>query len=214
MGSISASAPDMLSRIFEPFMQADRVLHQSQGGLGIGLTLVRRLVEMHGGTVTAHSDGPGKGSEFVVRLPALSPEQPIRGEGSAGEGGESVRAGPQRRILVVDDNVDAAESLAMLLRLEGHDVRVAHDGPAALATVEADPPDHVFLDIGMPVMNGYDVAQRLRQRPGLERLVLVAMTGWGQEEDRRRSQQSGFDHHLVKPADPEALRQLLACPNG
>jgi CheY-like chemotaxis protein len=110
----------------------------------------------------------------------------------------------------VDDNVDAAESLAMLLRLEGHDVRVAHDGPAALAAVEADLPDIVFLDIGMPVMNGYDVALLLRQRPGLEHLLLVAMTGWGQEEDRRRSQEAGFNHHLVKPADPEALNQLLA----
>ena len=108
--------------------------------------------------------------------------------------------------------MDAAESLALLLRMEGHDVRVAHDGPAALAAVEADPPDLVFLDIGMPVMNGYDVAQRLRQRPGLENLVLVAMTGWGQEEDRRRSHEAGFDHHLVKPVDPDALHQLLARP--
>jgi two-component system CheB/CheR fusion protein len=114
----------------------------------------------------------------------------------------------------VDDNVDAAESLALLLRMEGHDVRVTHDGTAALAAVEADPPDLVFLDIGMPVMNGYDVAQRLRQRPGLEDLVLVAMTGWGQEEDRRRSQAAGFDHHLVKPADPHAVRRLLAQPKG
>jgi CheY-like chemotaxis protein len=111
---------------------------------------------------------------------------------------------------VVDDNVDAAESLALLLRLEGHDVRVAHDGPAALEAVEADPPDLVFLDIGMPVMNGYDVARRLRQRPGLESLVLVAMTGWGQAEDRRRSQEVGFDHHLIKPVEPEALHRLLA----
>ena len=123
-----------------------------------------------------------------------------------------MRATPQRRILVVDDNVDAAESLALLLRLEGHDVRVAHDGPAALAAVEAEPPDLVFLDIGMPVMNGYDVARRLRQRPGLEHLLLVAMTGWGQEEDRRRSQEAGFDHHLVKPVEPDALHQLLAQP--
>jgi CheY-like chemotaxis protein len=180
--------------------------------LGIGLTLVRSLVEMHGGTATAHSEGPGKGSEFVVRLPALSPKQPIPGGQAAGEGGEAVEAAPQRRVLVVDDNVDAAESLALLLRMEGHDVRVAHDGPAALVAVEADPPDLVFLDIGMPVMNGYDVARRLRQRPGLEHLVLVAVTGWGQEEDRRRSQEAGFDHHLVKPAEPEALRQLLAQP--
>jgi signal transduction histidine kinase/CheY-like chemotaxis protein len=203
-------AADMLPRIFEPFVQSDRVLHQSQGGLGIGLTLVRRLVEMHGGSVTAHSEGPGKGSEFVVRLPVFSPKQPIRGEESAGKGGESVGAAPQRRFLVVDDNVDAAESLALLLRLEGHDVRVAHDGPAALAAVEAEPPDLVFLDIGMPVMNGYDVARRLRQQPGLENLVLVAMTGWGQEEDRRRSQEAGFDHHLIKPVEPEALHKLLA----
>jgi PAS domain S-box-containing protein len=205
-------APDLLGRIFEPFVQADRVLHQSQGGLGIGLTLVRRLVEMHGGSVTAHSEGPGKGSEFTVRLPALSPRQSKRGVGAADGRSELVGAAPQRRILVVDDNVDAAESLAMLLRMEGHDVRVAHDGPAALAAVEAEPPDIMFLDIGMPVMNGYEVAQQLRQRPGLENLLLVAMTGWGQEEDRRRSQEAGFDHHMVKPAEPAALHQLLAQP--
>jgi CheY-like chemotaxis protein len=203
-------ASDLLGRIFEPFVQADRVLHQSQGGLGIGLTLVRRLVEMHGGSVTVHSEGPGKGSEFTVRLPALSPRQSKRGPRAADEVSGPVGAAPQRRILVVDDNVDAAESLAMLLRMEGHDVRVAHDGPTALAAVEADPPDLVFLDIGMPVMNGYDVAQQIRQQPGLEKLVLVAMTGWGQEEDRRRSKEAGFDHHLVKPAEPESLRQLLA----
>jgi PAS domain S-box-containing protein len=207
-------AVDMLSGIFEPFVQSDRVLHHSQGGLGIGLTLVRSLVEIHGGTVTAHSEGAGKGSEFIVRLPALWPNQQSTGVRAAGEGGEPVGAVPRRRILVVDDNVDAAESLAMLLRMQGHDVRVAHDGSAALAAVEADSPDAVFLDIGMPVMDGYDLAQRLRQQPGLENLLLVAMTGWGQEEDRRRSQQSGFDHHLVKPVDPETLRQLLARPKG
>jgi PAS domain S-box-containing protein len=205
-------APDMLPCIFDLFVQVERRLERSQGGLGIGLTLVRRLVEMHGGTVTAHSDGPGKGSEFIVRLPTLSPKQPLPGARAAGEGGEPVGAAPQRRILVVDDNVDAAESLALLLRMEGHDVRVAHDGPAALAAVEADLPDLVFLDIGMPVMNGYDVAQRLRQRPGLEHLLLVAITGWGQEEHRRRSQEAGFDHHLVKPVEPDALHQLLARP--
>src|SRR5262249_56660029 len=121
------------------------------------------------------------------------PRPSVRGEGGGGGGGEPVGAAPQRHILVVDDNVDAAESVALLLRMEGHDVRVAHDGPAALAAVGAEPPDLVFLDIGMPVMNGYDVAQRLRQRPGLEHLLLVAMTGWGQEEDRRRSQEAGFD---------------------
>jgi PAS domain S-box-containing protein len=203
---------DLLGRIFEPFVQADRVLHHSQGGLGIGLTLVRSLVEMHGGSVTAYSDGPGHGSEFIVRLPALRPQQPIPGIRSTPEGRAPVKAVPRRRILVVDDNVDAAESLALLLRIEGHDVRVAHDGPAALTAVEAEPPDVVFLDIGMPVMNGYQVAQSLREQPGLEHLLLVAMTGWGQEEDRRRSQEAGFDHHLVKPAEPDALRQLLARP--
>jgi PAS domain S-box-containing protein len=203
-------APDMLAHVFEPFVQADRVLHQSQGGLGIGLTLVRRLVEMHGGSVTAHSEGPAKGSEFVVRLPAVAAESPTPGATAAGAGGEPARAATRRRIVVADDNVDAAESLALLLRLDGHDVRVAHDGAAALAAVEADPPDLVILDIGMPVMNGYDVARRLRQRPGLDRLMLVAMTGWGQAEDRRRSHEAGFDHHLIKPVEPEALRRLLA----
>ncbi len=203
-------AADMLTRIFEPFVQSDRVLHHSEGGLGIGLTLVRSLVEMHGGSVTAHSDGQGKGSEFIVRLPALSQKQPVTVAKTAREEGESLGAVPQRRILVVDDNVDAAESLAMLLRTEGHDVRVAHDGPAALAAIDADPPDLVFLDIGMPVMSGYEVAQRLRQRPGLQNLQLVAMTGWGQEEDRRRSQEAGFDQHLVKPVELDVLRKLLA----
>jgi PAS domain S-box-containing protein len=206
--------PEMLGRIFEPFVQSDRAQrHSPQGGLGIGLTLVRSLVEMHGGTVRAYSDGPGRGSEFVVRLPALAQAR-LAGGVKAGEGHRPVRATPRRRIVVVDDNVDAAESLALVLRLAGHDVRVAHDGPTALAAVDADPPDLVFLDIGMPVMNGYEVARRLRQRPGRESLLLVAMTGWGQEEDRRLSREAGFDHHLVKPADPEALQRLLADPKS
>jgi PAS domain S-box-containing protein len=183
---------------------------EAQGGLGIGLTLVRSLVEMHGGTVTAHSEGPGKGSQFIVRLPALSQESSMTGARAAGEGQQPAPAARQHRIVVVDDNVDAAESLALLLRLQGHGVRVAHDGRTALAAVEAEPPDIVFLDIGMPVMNGYEVARQLRQWPGLENLLLVAMTGWGQEEDRRRSKEAGFDHHLVKPVEPEALHQLLA----
>jgi PAS domain S-box-containing protein len=203
-------AADMLSHIFEPFVQSDQVLNHPQGGLGIGLALVRSIVAMHGGTVTAHCDGPGKGTEFIVRLPAISQQQESQGNRGASKGNEQPEAVLQRRILVVDDNVDAAESLALLLRLKAHDVRVAHDGPAALASVAADPPELVFLDIGMPVMNGYDLAQRLRQRPGLESLVLVALTGWGQEEDRRRSQEAGFDHHLVKPVEPDAVHQLLA----
>ncbi|HYH65070.1 MAG TPA: ATP-binding protein, partial [Urbifossiella sp.] len=207
-------AADMLPRIFEPFVQADRVLHQSQGGLGIGLTLVRRLVEMHGGSVTAHSDGPGKGSEFVVRLPLGKEEGGRRKEEpeSAPVPPSSFPLPPSRSVLVVDDNVDAAESLALLLRMKGHEVRVAHDGLAALAAVEAAPPDLVLLDIGMPGMDGYEVARRLRERPGLEHLPLVAMTGWSQDEDRRRSREAGFDHHLVKPVEPAVLYQLLAEP--
>jgi CheY-like chemotaxis protein len=201
---------NMLSRIFEPFVQSDRVLHHSQGGLGIGLTLVRSLVEMHGGSVQAHSDGPGRSSEFIVCLPALSGRENTASVRRAGESARPAGARPKQRILVVDDNLDAAESLALMLRLEGHEVRVAHDGSTALATVEADPPDVVFLDIGMPVMDGYEVARRLRQQPGLDHVLLVALTGWGQEEDRQRSQEAGFDHHLTKPAEPEAVHQLLA----
>ena len=204
-------AADMLPKIFDLFVQAERRLDRSHGGLGIGLTLVRRLVEMHGGTVTAQSEGPGKGSEFVVRLPALDearkkellrppPEQ------------EQPAPSPSRRILAVDDNVDAAESLALLLRLEGHEVRTAYDGPAALAAVQADRPDVVSLDLGMPGMDGYAVARRLRALPGLEDVLLVALTGWAQEEDRRRCYEAGFDGHLPKPVELNALRQFLAHP--
>src|SRR6516225_3896337 len=204
--------PDMLPRIFDLFVQAERRLDRSQGGLGIGLTLVRRLVEMHGGTVTAHSEGPGKGSEFVVRLPALTAE----------EKGELLRKPPEvqqpvaptapRRILVVDDNVDAAESLAVLLRLDGHEVRVASDGPEALAAAQADPPEMVVLDLGMPGMDGFEVARRLRLLPGTKGTLLVAMTGWAQEDDRRRCYEAGFDGHLPKPVEWDALRQFLAHP--
>jgi len=203
---------DMLPHIFDLFVQAERRLDRSQGGLGIGLTLVRRLVEMHGGTVTAHSDGPGRGSEFVVRLPALveerkeellrrppDPEQPGSPSGC-------------RRILVVDDNVDAAESLALLLSLEGHEVRTAHDGPAALTAAQGEPPDLVILDLGMPGMDGYEVARRLRAMPGSNDVLLVALTGWAQEDDRRRCYEAGFDGHLPKPVELNALRQFLAHP--
>jgi PAS domain S-box-containing protein len=201
-------APEMLPKVFDLFVQGDRGLDRSQGGVGIGLTLVKKLVELHGGRVEACSAGLGRGSEFSVRLPALPGQRPDERERGSEPGEPAAR--PGRRILVVDDNVDAAESLAVLLRMQGHDVRVAHDGPTALAAAEAEPPDLVFLDIGMPEMNGYDVARRLRQQPGLESLVLVAMTGWGQEEDRRRSQEAGFDHHLVKPVEPSTLERLLA----
>jgi PAS domain S-box-containing protein len=203
--------PEMLPRIFEMFVQAERRLDRSQGGLGIGLSLVRTLVEIHGGRVTAHSAGLGQGSEFVVRLPALAwPAQGARAAPPRSQRPADALP-PRHRILIVDDNPDAANSLARLLtRLWHQDVQVAHDGPAALAAAQAFRPDVILLDIGMPGMDGYEVAQRLRRQPEFATTLLVALTGWGQEEDRRRSQDAGIDHHLVKPADPEILREMLA----
>ena len=206
----SGSSPRCCQRVFEMFAQVDQRSERTQGGLGIGLSLVKTLVEMHGGTIEAHSRGPGTGSEFVVRLPVLpaAAERPVepRRDGPVGAEGSP----PRRRILVVDDNVDAATSLARLLsRLMGQEVRVAHDGPAALEVAGAFRPELVLLDIGMPGMDGHEVARRLRGRPEFERTMLVALTGWGQEADRRRSREAGFDHHLVKPVDPGALRELL-----
>jgi PAS domain S-box-containing protein len=203
-------APDMLPHVFELFVQADHATTKAQGGLGIGLTLVKNLVGLHGGTVEAHSDGLGKGCEFVVRLPlAAQPLDQERGR----EIGEPVQQPPSPsgcRLLVVDDNRDAADSLAVLLRFQGHEVRVAHSGPAALDESEAFKPDLIFLDIGMPGMDGYEVARRLRGQPGSEKVVLAALTGWGQPEDRRRTAEAGFDHHLVKPPDPKALEGVLS----
>jgi len=189
-------------------VQADHAAARAQGGLGIGLTLVKSLVELHGGTVEAHSDGLGKGSEFVVRLPLAA----AAAEAAGGEAGGPSPDGWARglRVLVVDDNADAADSLALLLRLHGHDVRVAHDGLGALALAPAFRPELIFLDIGMPGMDGYEAARRLRRLPGLQRVRLAALTGWGQQEDRRRSKEAGFDVHLVKPVDPAALEGLLA----
>lgn len=202
-------APDVLPRIFDLFVQVDHAATRSQGGLGIGLTLVKNLVEMHGGTVEAHSAGLGEGCEFVVRLPLsgrtvekdASPDTPLTADTPRPTG---------HRLLVVDDNQDAADSLAVLLMLQGHEVRVAHGGPAALEITKGYAPDVVFLDIGMPGMDGYDVARRLRQQPGLENVVLAALTGWGQQEDRRRTAEAGFDHHLVKPPEPKAVEGVLA----
>ncbi len=211
-------APEFLPRMFDLFVQAEHGVGRAQGGLGIGLTLVRRLVEMHGGSVTAHSEGIGKGSEFVVRLP-LHQLQIADCRLQNEKAGESAAASSNlqsaicnlqsRKILVVDDNVDAADSLAVLLRHQGQDVRVAHDGPSALDAARTDPPEMVFLDIGLPGMDGYEVARRLRANPALAGAKLVALTGYGQEEDRRRSQEAGFDLHLVKPADPAAVEHLL-----
>ncbi len=203
-------APDMLTKVFDLFVQADQAADRSQGGLGIGLTLVRSLVEMHGGTVEARSPGLGSGSEFVVRLPLASvqPADP----GPRGKDAHPGQATPPsgHRLLVVDDNQDAANSLALLLSLQGHEVRVAHDGRAALELLNGYRPEVIFLDIGMPGMDGYEVARRVRRQRGLEAVRLAALTGWGQQEDRRRSAEAGFDHHLVKPVDPNALEEVLS----
>ena len=202
-------APDMLPRVFDLFVQVDHTATRSQGGLGIGLMLVKNLVGMHHGTVEAHSEGLGRGSEFVVRLPLSVQPVVVSGvQEDAEHNGHQRTSG--RRLLVVDDNQDAADSLAMLLKLQGHEVRVAHSGPAALEITKGYSPDVVFLDLGMPGMDGYEVARRLRQQPGLEKIVLAALTGWGQQEDRRRTADAGFDHHLVKPPEPKAVESILA----
>jgi signal transduction histidine kinase/CheY-like chemotaxis protein len=196
-------APSALSQVFDMFMQVDRSTRRSQGGLGIGLTLVRSLVGMHGGTVEARSEGPGLGSEFIVRLPLLSEKT------AAAEPSREVKPLPSRRILIVDDSRDGGESLAILLRVLGAEVALAHSGRQALECVDIFKPDVVLLDIGMPGMDGYEVARRIRANPAHRNISLIALTGWGQDEDRRRSVAAGFNHHLVKPADIEQLRQLL-----
>jgi two-component system CheB/CheR fusion protein len=191
-------------------VQSDQGPDRAEGGLGIGLTLVRSLVEMHGGTVTATSEGLGRGSEFVVRLPALPETEPASGLTEPGGGVRHIPPTPQRRVLIVDDNVDSAVSLAMLLQLQRHEVNVAHDGQEALEAVQRYRPEIVFIDIGLPGMDGHEVARRLRREHGREKLVLVAMTGYGQDEDRRKSQEAGFDAHIVKPVDLSELQTFLA----
>jgi PAS domain S-box-containing protein len=199
--------PEMLPRVFDMFMQVDSRPSRTQGGLGIGLTLVKILVEMHGGRVEARSEGAGRGSEFVIRLP-LGSTWPSPHLAEDAPGPSAVLA--SRRILVADDNRDAAESLGILLRLLGADARIVHDGAAAIEAVAADKPAAVLLDIGMPGMDGYEVARRIRDLPGTGDVTLIALTGWGQEEDRHRSRSAGFDYHLIKPANVDALQSLLA----
>jgi PAS domain S-box-containing protein len=205
--------PQMLGRIFEMFTQVERSLERAQGGLGIGLTLVRRLVEMHGGAVEAKSDGLGTGTEFIVRIPLAFQTQPAPAGDQPGQP-PSVQARAQRRILVVDDNQDAANSLATLLRIKGHDVRTAYDGISAVDVAALYQPDVILLDVGLPRLNGFDAARRIRESEHGKHAVLVALTGWGHAEDRRRSKEAGFDHHLVKPADPNVLDTLLNSPNA
>jgi PAS domain S-box-containing protein len=200
-------AADQLARIFDMFAQVDTTLERTKTGLGIGLTLVRKLVEMHGGRIEAHSEGPGKGSEFVVRLavPAAAPA-PARSAAKAQVAAEA----KSYRILVADDNRDSAHSLALLLQLMGHETHTAMDGVEAVESAEAIHPDIVLLDIGMPRLNGYDACRRIREQPWSRSMKLIAQTGWGQEEDRRRTEEAGFDGHLIKPVDPEVLLKLVA----
>jgi CheY-like chemotaxis protein len=203
------------------FMQVDRSLERAHSGLGIGLTRVKRGVELHGGSVQAHSDGPGRGSEFTIRLPLFIEEE----KGRRGDGETKIKTDPissspplpfsstdsfeKLRVLVVDDNRDAADTLALLLRIQGAEVCTAHDGLEAVQAAGEFRPAVVVLDIGLPRLHGYDAARRIRQLPGGSDLVLIAMTGWGQDGDKKRAKEAGFDHHLVKLVDPMTLMQLL-----
>lgn len=199
-------AKSQIPYVFDMFVQADTSLERSTSGLGIGLTLVKNLAELHNGTVEAQSEGLGHGSEFVVRLPTLNEPQAaqIKYEPAVKEA-----AVLKRRILVVDDNVDSAESLAMLMKIAGHEVQMAHDGLEAVSASLAFKPDVVLLDIGLPKLNGYEVARRIREQPSGSEIVLIALTGWGQEEDRRKSKESGFNAHIVKPVDHPELKKIL-----
>ena len=199
--------PGKLAEMFELFAQGDRSLARSEGGLGIGLTVVKKLVELHGGSVLAKSEGLGKGCEFIVRLPAVErPEE-------AGTVPERIAESPKRRssrILVVDDNVDTANGLSRLLKLLGHEVRTAHNGRESHEIAKLQCPDFVLLDIGLPEMDGYEVARRLRGDENCRRAVIVAVSGYGQEDDIARGREVGFDHHLVKPVDRDALLTILS----
>jgi CheY-like chemotaxis protein len=196
----------LLPRIFDLFAQGARSLDRIQGGLGVGLTLARRLVELHGGRVEARSEGAKKGAEFRVYIPCVSVVQ----------GGEAQLERPApppalgRRILIVDDNQDAAESIAQYLQLEGHEVKTVGDGMQALACVPVFAPQIVVLDIGLPVLSGYEVAQRMRKLPATQNALLIALTGYGQKEDQVRAMEAGFDRHFVKPTDPRTLVELIA----
>jgi CheY-like chemotaxis protein len=201
-------APEYLPHLFRMFSQVTPALDRSQGGLGIGLALVRGLVELHGGSVEACSAGAGRGSEFIVRLEVV--DTPVQPGGGSGQGRAESALGQKCRILVADDLRDSAESLAIMLRLAGHDVETAHDGLEAVQAAAVFLPDVVLLDIGMPKMNGYEAARHIRQQTWGKSIALVALTGWGQEEDKRRALQAGFDHHLTKPVEPSALNKLLA----
>ncbi len=197
--------PSMLPRLFQPFTQAHRSLDRSKGGLGLGLALVKGLVELHGGEVRAASAGPGRGAEFTVRLPAEPEPAALTQMPTAPK-----RDGRHLRILVVEDNRDSADSLRLLLELYGYEVTVAYTGPEGVKAAEEWQPDVVLCDIGLPGLDGFGVASRLRQNPSTAKARLIAVTGYGGEYDRHRTQAAGFDQHMVKPVDPEALQHALA----
>jgi len=201
--------PELLPHIFELFEQGKRALDRTQGGLGVGLTLVQRLVALHGGSVSATSAGAGLGAEFTVTLRS-DPEAEIHASEESHEGeGRLPQAAVGRRILVVDDNADVAETTTLLLTLSGHQVRAAKDGPQALVEAADFAPEVVLLDIGLPLMDGYEVARRLREMPQTRKSLLIALTGYGQQGDRARGKAAGFDGHLLKPVDPYALGKMI-----
>jgi CheY-like chemotaxis protein len=197
--------PEMLPSVFDMFTQVDRHLERSQGGLGIGLSLVKRLVELHDGSIAAYSQGVNQGSEFVVRIPAQ-----IGADLSPGESSQPAAPAAPLRILIVDDNQDNAKSLGILLQLKGNEVRTAFDGQSGLEVAEEFRPDAVLLDIGMPKLNGYETCKRIREQSWGKKMILIAQTGFGQFEDRQSTMNAGFDHHLVKPVNTQDLMHILA----
>jgi CheY-like chemotaxis protein/two-component sensor histidine kinase len=200
--------PEMLPRIFDLFTQERQAIDRADGGLGLGLAIVRSLMELHGGTVTAQSDGRGRGSQFVIRLPRVAAAAVATP--AVAKPSPSVGASVQRRVLIVDDNEDAASMLADVLERAGHQTVTAHDGPSALRIAERFRPELALLDLGLPVMDGFELARQFRVTPALEKTRLIAVTGYGQEHDRRASTEAGFDAHLVKPVDIDALQRLVA----
>ena len=197
-------APELLPRVFDLFVQGERTLDRAQGGLGIGLTLVRRLVALHGGTVAAARDGPGRGRVFTVRLPKVSMPMSIQPPSTPDHCNEC-----SRRVLVIEDNQDAREMFRVMLELAGHEVLEAGDGLAGLELLKAKRPDVAVIDVGLPGLNGYEIARRFRAEPDSDDVMLVALTGYGTPDARERSRQAGFDHHLIKPVNPEALQEIL-----
>jgi CheY-like chemotaxis protein len=196
----------MLPHVFELFAQSERTLDRAQGGMGIGLAVAQRLVELHGGRIEAHSDGPGRGAAFVVHLPVLPAIEPP----PTPQAPRLCTAATRTRVLLVEDDLDVAEGMTMLLELLGHEVRAVHDGITALDEARRTPPDVVLIDIGLPKLNGYEVAGQMRLVPGMHRAVLVALTGYGTSQDIERAFVAGFQHHLTKPVDLERVEALLA----